>query len=122
MKAEDLESYIAAMGHEVELMSSPDDVEFTIVRGIEIPTGGLRGRICDVAIQRVQSEPYLVPAAIHTRPALVAMNTGEPLGTQGSPLGPEWQYWSRRFDRPPTPQAIWTHVLTVLGDDRWEPV
>jgi hypothetical protein len=36
--------------------------------------------------------------------------------TQASKLGPDWQYWSRRFDRPPTPQRLWTHILTVLTE------
>jgi hypothetical protein len=92
-----------------------------MVRAYQILHGGLAGMTCDVAIQRVSTTPYVPPAAIHTRPALVAMDSGEPLGTQASPLGTDWQYWSRRLDRTPTPQLIWTHVVTVLNDDRWKP-
>jgi hypothetical protein len=44
------------------------------------------------------------------------MDMNGPLRTQVSPLGPDWQYWSRRFDRPPAPQRVWAHILTVLGE------
>ena len=53
-----------------------------------------------------------------TKPALVPMNSSAPLATQASPLGPDWQYWSRRFDRTPIPRSIWTHVLTVFDQVR----
>jgi len=59
---------------------------------------------------------HIVAAAIHTRPALVPMDMNGPLRTQASPLGWDWQYWSRRFDRAPTPQRLWAHILTILGE------
>ena len=88
---------------------------YTVIRGLEIPTGKLKGEFCDVALERISAVPFQVAAAIHTRPALVPMDWTEPLKTRVSDLGPEWQYWSRRFDRPPTPQNILAHVLTVLA-------
>lgn len=36
--------------------------------------------------------------------------------SQASPLGPEWQYLSRRYDRVPNAKAFLAHVLTVLGE------
>jgi hypothetical protein len=119
MTADDLEAYLGALGFEVERVQDKDSEEYTVALGVEITTGGLRGRSCDVALLRVTANPYVVPSAVHTRPALVAMDMTEPLKTQGSPLGSDWQYWSRRFDHTPTPQRIWAHVLTVLGDSRW---
>lgn len=122
MTADDLEVYLRELGMDVERVSDTAGNEYSVARRFEIQTGGLRGRSCDVAIQRVATSPYVVPSAIHTKPALVRMDSGEPLGTQGSPLGEGWQYWSRRFDHPPSPQRIWAHILTILGDERWEPV
>lgn len=118
MTADDFDVYVRGIGYEVEIIAGADNQSYSVVRNLEIPTGSLGGRQCDVAIQRNASVPYVVPQAIHTRPALVPM-APEPLKTQASGIGPEWQYWSRRFDRTPTPKGIWTHILTVLGDDRW---
>ena len=122
MNADDLEAHLEELGFELERARTGNNREFTVVRDVTISKGGLRGKTCDVAIRRVTASPYVLPAAIHTRPALVRMDMSEPLKTQQSGLGAEWQYWSRRFDRSPTPQRIWTHILTVLGDERWEPV
>ena len=47
------------------------------------------------------------------------MSGEEPLKTMASGIGPDWQYWSRRYDHLPTPKGLWAHILTVLGDDRW---
>jgi len=110
---DDLDSYLRDLGLTVEIINDSEGKPHTVVRQFTIPSGSLTGRICDVAIMRPPGVPYTVPAAIHTRPALVAMGT---LSTQASPLGPDWQYWSRRFDHPPTPQLIWTHILTVLSE------
>jgi hypothetical protein len=54
-----------------------------------------------------------MPAAIHTKPALYPKGTRS---IQDSNLGSDWAYWSRRFDRPPTPQAILSHIMTVLSE------
>jgi hypothetical protein len=114
MSAEGLEDYLRGLGYVVSNLQDPGGTPFTVVERVQISTGTLRGRICDVAIQRINSIPFTVPAAIHTRPALLLMNAQQPYGTQNSALGPDWQYWSRRFDHVPTPQSIWAHVLTVL--------
>ena len=119
MTADDLERYLAAIGLDVRRESDAQGAEYTIVESVEIPTGALRGKRCDVAIQRCETNPYVVPAAIHTKPALVAMNANEPVRTMASALGGQWQYWSRRYDHAPTPKRVWAHVLTVLGDERW---
>lgn len=111
----DLEEYLRGLGFTIESAQDSGNNTYIVVRGFTIATGPLAGRTCDIAIARCGTTPYVVPPAIHTRPALVPMSPGSPLATQGSSLGPEWQYWSRRFDRPPTPQAIWAHVMTIFG-------
>lgn len=119
MTADDLDSFLRNLGLTVETLVGADQVEYTVVRDYVLPNGALRGSHCDIAVQRMTTVPYVPPTAIHTRPHLVPMDMNEPLKTQVSGIGPEWQYWSRRFDRSPTPRNLWAHVLTVLCDERW---
>lgn len=114
--AETLEEYLRGIGYSVSAISDSAGLAFTVIHDVEVPAGPLRGRKCDIAIQRINTVPYTVPAAIHTRPPLVPMSPGVPMGTQASSLGANWQYWSRRYDRTPTPQGIWAHVLGVLSN------
>ncbi|MBK9610669.1 hypothetical protein [Candidatus Amarobacter glycogenicus] len=66
-----------------------------------------------MGLLRTGADPYAVPAAIHTKPILAPKGSKN---IQDSNLGPDWAYWSRRLDRPPTPKAIFTHILTVLSE------
>lgn len=111
-----IEEYLRGLGYSVEAAQDAYGMPYMVVRDVTLTTGSLAGRTCDVALARCQSVPYVCPPAVHTRPALVPMDMAGPLKTQASPLGTDWQYWSRRFDRPPTPQRVWAHVLTVLGE------
>lgn len=116
MTDNDLVEFLRGLGLTVETAQDVNGHPYTVVRQVTITAGSLVGRVCDVALARCQSVPYMVASAIHTRPALVPMDMKGPLRTQASPLGPDWQYWSRRFDRPPTPQRVWAHILTILGE------
>jgi hypothetical protein len=121
--AADLDAYLASLGLKVELLDNGQGTQFTVVRDFEIPSGGLRGKRCDIALSRSTATPYVMASAIQTRPPLVAMDNAAPLATQHSPtLGADWQYWSRRYDHEINPQRIWAHVLTVLGDPDLVPV
>ncbi|HEX5403181.1 MAG TPA: E2/UBC family protein [Pseudonocardiaceae bacterium] len=111
-----LEEYLRGLGFAVETSQDSSGAPYLVVRHVTIPAGSLAGRSCDIALARCQTVPYVCPPAIHTRPALVPMDTVGPLKTQASSLGAEWQYWSRRFDRSPSPQRVWAHVLTVLPE------
>ena len=119
MTIEDFEEHARAKGYVVEVIKGDDGNPYTVVRDVVLPSGALRGRRCDIAIQRNGKVPYVPPAAIHTEPHLVPMVDREPLKTMKSGIGTEWQYWSRRYDHPPTPKALWAHILTVLCDERW---
>ena len=116
MTDNDLVAFLRGLGLTVETAQDVNGHPYTVIRQVTITAGTLAGRVCDVALARCQSVPYMVAPAIHTRPALVPMDMMGPLRTQASPLGPDWQYWSRRFDRPPTPQRVWAHILTILGE------
>ncbi len=113
MTIEELEDHIRSLGHTVELLHDGSGQPYTTIRDVTIPNGSLQDRRCDIALGRWQTMPYVLPAAIHTRPILIPMGQRN---TQASGLGPDWQYWSRRFDSAPTPRGIWAHVLTVLGE------
>ena len=119
MNVDEFEGHVRSLGHTVEVIQGGDGNEYAVVRNVELPNGALRGRRCDIAIQRTEMVPYVPPAAIHTRPHLVPMDGSEPLKTMDSKIGSDWQYWSRRYDRRPTPRDLWAHILTVLCDERW---
>ena len=119
MTADDFDEFVRSVGPTVEVIRGEDGTAYSAVRNFELPRGALRGRRCDIAIQRVDTVPYVAPAAIHTRPHLVPMDESEPLRTMKSGIGPEWLYWSRRYDHRPTPRELWAHILTVLCDNRW---
>src|SRR5258706_359385 len=86
---------------------------YTIIKAMSISTGSHAGKTCDVGILRSTANPWVPQAAVHVRPHLVAMGTAS---SQASPLGIDWQYLSRRFDRAPTPRAFLAHILTVLAE------
>lgn len=116
MVPDDFDTYVRGLGYVVEVVRGADSQEYSVVRDLQITTGSLTGKVCDVAIQRPPQVPYLLPASVHVRPHLLPMDTNAPYATQPGHIGPEWQYWSRRYDRPPAPKGIWTHLLTVLGE------
>ncbi len=111
-----LERFLHDLGFTVETVYETAGAPYIAVHDVTIPAGPLAGRVCDIALARCQTVPYICPPAVHTRPALVPMDMLGPLKTQPSALGPDWQYWSRRFDRSPSPQRVWAHVLTVLSE------
>ena len=119
MTIEDFEKYLRSLDLCVEVLTGDDNQRYTVVRDYELSSGALQGKRCDIAIQRTESIPYVPPPAVHTRPQLVPMVMEEPLKTQQSGIGPDWQYWSRIFEHRPTPRNLWAHILTVLCDDRW---
>ena len=116
MTAEDLETHLRGIGHVVEQVTGNDGAPYIVIRGYHITRGSLAGKTCDVAIQRSSSVPFVVPPAIHTRPALVSMDMTNPLRTQQSPIGPDWQYWSRVLRSQPTPAVIVAHIATIFSE------
>src|SRR4051794_20380705 len=107
MTPDDFDEYLKSLGYAVEVVVGVNNVEYSVVKDLKIKTGNLKGVVCDVAIQRPTEIPYVLPAAIHTRPHLLPMDTAPPNATQAGQIGPEWQYWSRTYARPPSPRGIW---------------
>jgi hypothetical protein len=110
---EELRDHLAKLGYSVDRIQGSDGQFYIVIRSITIPKGTLSQKQCDVAILWTNENPWVPQAAIHTRPILVPIGTQ---ATQQSAIGPEWQYWSRRFDHSPTPKRFLAHVLTILGE------
>lgn len=116
MTNEDLEAYLRQLGFTVAQLPGAYGTSYTVIHDYPITTGSLARRTCDVALQHSAAVPYVAPAAIHTRPALVPMDMVGRYRTQQSPLGSEWQYWSRLLRGQPTPQALVAHIATIFSE------
>ena len=64
-----------------------------VITEFGVYAGRHKGKVIDVGLA-CPDFPFSAPAGIHVRPLLVA--TG-PNNVNNSPLGAEWQYWSRRL-------------------------
>lgn len=109
----DLEKYRDDIGYTTKYLSDSNGDVYLVIEGVSIASGQLIDKTCDVAVRHTGANPWVPPAALQIRPHLVP--TGRH-STQASPLGTEWQYWSRRFDRAPTPRSFLAHIFTVLGE------
>ena len=109
----EFEAYVKGLGHPIETVQV-SGASFLIVKDVRIPEGGSHaGEACEVGLFRSMDIPWLPEAKIHVRPHLTPMGQRS---TQASPMGSEWQYLSRRFDKPPTPKTFYAHILTVLAE------
>jgi|SRR6185369_1538833 len=106
MTLDDLDKHLIAIGRSVEDKTVGTDV-YTVIKGFAVSNGNTY----DVAVKRTGGTPWLPEAALHVHPHRVPMGQS---ASQGSPLGGEWQYLSRRFERAPTAQSFVAHILTVL--------
>ncbi len=106
MTLDDFDKHLLAIGKPTETIAVGGDV-FTVIKGFTASNGNTY----DVGIKRIPGTPWLPEAALHVRPHRV--KAGEN-ASQASPLGEDWQYLSRRFERSPTPASFIAHILTVL--------
>jgi len=109
----DLEAYLTEIGKPTGALEVGGR-SYLVVGNVRVPDGGSHaGEECDVALLRSPDTPWLPEAKLHVRPHLT------PMGQQAarpSELGSDWQYLSRRFDKPPTPKTFYAHILTVLAE------
>lgn len=115
MTNDDLEAYFRSLGWQVETIDVPNGSgnKYIVVRNYMVPTGTKAGTIIDLAVRHTAAFPYVMPSAIHTSQALVPMGNNN---TQASPLGADWQYWSRVLRGQPTPQRIAAHIATIFSE------
>ncbi|HZR02984.1 MAG TPA: hypothetical protein VFA81_07425 [Burkholderiales bacterium] len=112
MIIDEFEQHLVATGHAVGSADAGGNT-YVIIKAVPISAGAHAGKTCDVGIMRSTANPWVPQAAVHVRPHLVAMGQAS---SQASPLGADWQYLSRRFDKTPTAKAFLAHILTVLGE------
>lgn len=94
-----------------------DNHQYVVIKDYVIQLGGLKDKQCDVAFMDAIATPYVFPSVIHTKPHLLPMDMNNvKIKTQKSPIGSDWQYWSRRLDHPHTPKNIVTHIATIFRD------
>lgn len=108
----EFEEHLASTGHTVQ-SAHVNHESYLIIKAVPISAGSHAGKTCDVGILRSAANPWVPQAAVHVRPHLVKMGSAS---SQASPLGADWQYLSRRFDKVPTSKAFLAHILTVLGE------
>ena len=105
MTLDDFDKHLVATGKSTETKTVGSDV-YTVIKGFTA-----NGITYDVGVKRTAGTPWVPESALHVRPHRVPMGQNS---SQGSALGAEWQYLSRRFERKPTAQSFIAHVLTVL--------
>ena len=92
----DFINQLQALGYTVQ-EPAPDFVSFEY----EIPVGKFAGQKVWMALQVADSFPMNAPPGPHFKPHLLPISGGggvHPLGAiHHSPLGTDWQYWSRPF-------------------------
>lgn len=96
MAKADFVNQLQALGYVVQ-EPAPD---FLFIE-YQIPVGRFIGQKVGMAFQVNDSFPMNPPPGPHIKPHLLPITGGggtHPYGAiHGSPLGPEWQYWSRPF-------------------------
>ena len=88
---DELIGQLEALGYTVD--QSFRSQGFVVIRDFVINAGRDAGRTVDIGILG-RDFPFTPPAGIHIRPIL---DPPAERGDQGSPLGNEWCYWSRRI-------------------------
>jgi hypothetical protein len=96
MANSDFISQLQALGHPVEEPAT----DFVSI-DYEIPVGKFTGKTVTMALQLHGKFPMEPPPGPHFKPHLLPVTGGggcHPFGAiHGSPLGTDWQYWSRPF-------------------------
>jgi hypothetical protein len=81
-----------------------------VIKDFGVFAGRHKGKVIDVGLS-CNDFPASAPAGIHVRPLLVV--TG-PNNVNPSPLGPEWQYWSRRLPDWATDRTA-RHIISYIN-------
>jgi hypothetical protein len=96
MAKADFINQLQALGYSV-MEPAPDFISIEY----EIPIGKFQGQKVTMALQVNDSFPMNPPPGPHFKPHLLPITGGggvHPYGAiHGSPLGADWQYWSRPF-------------------------
>ncbi|HVB52668.1 MAG TPA: hypothetical protein VNF24_00535 [Candidatus Acidoferrales bacterium] len=116
MTHDELATYLESVGFTIETLEAggpPATASFLVIRDFEVRVGTKAGQKYEIAVQMSTAVPYVLPPAIHVRPHAVTMGSS---ASQGSPLGPDWQYLSRVLRVTPTPANVVAHLHSIFGE------
>jgi len=98
------------IGYTPELVKGGDGQTYAVFRDFEIEIGKFSGRIIDLGLIVFQDYPRIVHNSIHVKatPQLFEKSDTVPRvrNILNSGLGPEWRYWSYRFNATPEDTAV----------------
>jgi hypothetical protein len=103
-----LKSQLTALKYEVDESLSQHGV--LVVKDFGVYAGRHAGKVIDVGIP-CSDFPFSAPAGIHVRPLLVPTGANN---VNSSPLGSEWQYWSRRLPDWSTDRSA-RHIISYIN-------
>ena len=112
---------LEALGHTVQELVA-ENRTFQVF-DYEIPVGRFRGQKVRLALEVQESFPMDAPSGPHFSPMLLELHPKNdlphPAGCiHNSPLGADWQYWSRPLNEWPsmgkTVKAYMTHINHLL--------
>jgi hypothetical protein len=112
---------LQALGYTVQELGAQNRLFQAI--DYEIPVGRFRGKKVRLAFEVQESFPMDAPSGPHFSPQLLALHPENDLphpagGVHNSPLGADWQYWSRPFNEWPTTEktvkAYMKHINHLL--------
>src|SRR5262245_60843939 len=89
------------LGFEPEHVVVNPGCSFAVLRDYLVEAGRFQGRIIGLGFHCTADFPRSVHSSIHVRAQPQLFEYGNIPGTrniQASPLGPEWQYWSKNFN------------------------
>lgn len=104
---------LRAMGMQVE---AAPQIGGVIIHNHAVPIGKRAGDVVDVGVAGVFDFPMTPPVGLHIHAAYGTIGVNN---VMQSALGPDWQYWSRRFadwNQKRGVHSIVAFVNRVLGD------
>ena len=73
-------------------------VVYAVITGFNIPAGSFAGRVINLALPAPTDYPRSLGASMHISPHITKFeNIPNIRNVMASHLGPDWQYWSYRF-------------------------
>lgn len=81
-----------------------------VIRRFIIGAGPHAGKTVDVGVAG-KDFPFTPPAGVHVRPVIA---TNGQRNINNSPLGPEWQYWSRQLPNWGTERTA-RHIISYIN-------
>jgi hypothetical protein len=93
---------LSELGYAPVIVITADRINYAVIQDFEIPFGRFQGRIIDLGIPVPNDYPRLVGTSIHIKATPQLLEYTDTISNVrniiASKLGPEWRYWSFRFE------------------------